>query len=451
MQTESFLFNTTLVSDSMKIMSKHLRLQYTYQPVTDCDKYFHKEPREFDPRIEYADFISQINNQGLCGSCWAFTTTSVLADNFAWFNNQKVVELSAEYLIFCDKNKNILEGCSGNSLISAWYFLTEIGTVSNFCMNYTLTNQTYSSNQKYKSLQCDTLYCPDVVNNKHYPAYDYKAIESYIIPGTSTFYKGITYTNIQKFLYNFGSIATGMKMYPDFIEYWKLLSTTPKKSLLDSIYKPIKNQKVIGGHAVKIIGWLYINPTCSVWILVNSWGKSSDDNFHWCKNGMFLMEIGKNVCDIENNCTSALPEIIPGSSNPLGIVRPNSLNGYICGITYIQINKELLSDFHENNDFIYFVNNNPKQYLPPPSTIPGKIRQGTLCPSWKPHRCSSNMCVDNIKNCNLTPIQGKRITNILSIEDKTINFIKIIVLLIIMLIITIWFIFIYTYFIKNII
>ena len=105
-------------------------------------------------------------NQGKCGSCWAFATTSCLADRFNIQSIGKMyVELSPTRLILCDwhgdelsiddpetanelvakQNLSALEkgSCYGNTLVDAWRYLFVIGTCTQECLPYNLGTQKY--------------------------------------------------------------------------------------------------------------------------------------------------------------------------------------------------------------------------------------------------------------------------------------------------------------------
>jgi len=62
-----------------------------------------KIPNSFDGRKVWKDLLTPVMNQGSCGSCWAFASTSTLADRF---NIQSLgalkIQLSPAKLILCD-------------------------------------------------------------------------------------------------------------------------------------------------------------------------------------------------------------------------------------------------------------------------------------------------------------------------------------------------------------
>ncbi|CAO4378647.1 unnamed protein product [Caenorhabditis nigoni] len=99
--------------------------------------------------------------------------------------------------------------------------------------------------------------------------------------GTSAYYVGMTVGAIQTEIMANGPVEASLKVYEDFYKY---------KS---GVYKYTAG-KMLGGHAIKIIGWGTENGT-AYWLIANSWGTE------WGENGFFKIRRGVNECGIERN------------------------------------------------------------------------------------------------------------------------------------------------------
>ncbi|XP_053205499.1 procathepsin L-like [Panonychus citri] len=71
-------------------------------------------------------FVARVKNQGLCGSCWAFSVIAAIESSTAIARNRSVEELSEQNLIDCSK-KNY--GCKGGRLDLAFQFVLDNGGV----------------------------------------------------------------------------------------------------------------------------------------------------------------------------------------------------------------------------------------------------------------------------------------------------------------------------------
>ena len=58
--------------------------------------------------------------------------------------------------------------------------------------------------------------------------------------------------------------------------------------------------KVVGRHAVKMVGWGVENKV-KYWLIANSW------NEDWGENGFFRIKRGNDECGIEDSGTAGIP------------------------------------------------------------------------------------------------------------------------------------------------
>ena len=288
-------------------------------------------PDFFDGRETWAGLIIPVMNQGKCGSCWAFASTSMLSNRF---NIQSLgilhVVLSPTKLILCDwqgkeldffqkgfsqfdfasQNKIAFENsaCFGNSLIDACRYLYLIGTPTEECIPYNINLGNQSQYQELSSYSnvselplCTSIsgplgdMCSDFYVNKKTgtetgtPSRFYKALEFYSLAGTKEF-EG-SEREIRNNIYKWGPIATGMKVYPDFYTF----------DAKNDIYIWNGEGPQVGGHAIELMGWGTDNGV-DYWIIKNSWGTE------WGMNGYFRMKRGVDMCEIESNVLGVIPD-----------------------------------------------------------------------------------------------------------------------------------------------
>lgn len=316
----------TLLRDS----TEETQVQFDHLPKATLGRDFNV-PDSFDGRVAWKGLLTPVRNQGKCGSCWAFASTSTLADRF---NIQSVgqmhVELSPAKLILCDfmgaeidikhpeldpdivsemNASNLGSGaCRGNTLYDAWRYLYTIGTNTEECVPY---DQSVKSEYKFDSISdyskddrlpfCSIIsgpvgdMCADVSVNKNTgdeygtPARFYRCIHFYSIAGTPKDNGSELY--IRHNIYAWGPVSTGMVVYPDFYLF------DPKTE----IYEWNGKGKAVGGHAIEIVGWGEEQGK-KYWIIKNSWGTD------WGRGGYFYMARGTNTCQIEDNIVTGVPD-----------------------------------------------------------------------------------------------------------------------------------------------
>ena len=201
---------------------------------------------EFDARKTWGAKVHPIRNQGQCGSCWAFGATEALSDRLAIETGVDVV-LSPQHLVSCDTGNY---GCNGGYLNVAWNFMQKTGVVSDACYPY--TSGTSGADGKCLSS------CADGSKWTVYHSQKTQSASS----------ESATQQAIQKD----GPVEAAFTVYEDFMSY---------KS---GVYQHTTG-KMLGGHAIKCIGWGTENGV-NYWLMANSWGPS------WGDNGFFKIKRG---------------------------------------------------------------------------------------------------------------------------------------------------------------
>ncbi|KAL5709903.1 cathepsin F [Ranunculus cassubicifolius] len=95
-------------------------------PILDVDDL----PTNFDWREKGA--VTPVKMQGICGACWAFTTTGAI-EGANFLATGKLVSLSEQQLVDCDHTCDLKEkdscdsGCDGGLMTNAYKYLMEAG------------------------------------------------------------------------------------------------------------------------------------------------------------------------------------------------------------------------------------------------------------------------------------------------------------------------------------
>jgi cathepsin F len=80
-------------------------------------------PDSFDWRDKGA--VTDVYDQGMCGSCWAFSATEAIESS--WFlAGNKLTELSPQQIVDCDKGRGD-EGCNGGDTPTAYQYVIDAG------------------------------------------------------------------------------------------------------------------------------------------------------------------------------------------------------------------------------------------------------------------------------------------------------------------------------------
>ena len=270
---ESDFFKGKTLAEAKSLMGTILEDKFLYaQPTKSFDHIKDEDvPAAFDSRAQWPNFIHPIRNQEQCGSCWAFAASEALSDRFAIASNGSVnVILSPEDLVSCDTGDM---GCSGGILSQAWKYLSTEGIVTDKCFPYTAG-------------QGQAAPCPPQ-GQCAAQGVDYKKYKS------QDFYRLASVADIQKAIMTNGPVEAGFMVYKSFMSYKSGVYQREWWQFWDEL---------MGGHAIKIIGW-GTEDGVDFWMIANSWGTT------WGLDGYFKIKRGVNECSIEDTVYAGHPDL----------------------------------------------------------------------------------------------------------------------------------------------
>ena len=203
-----------------------------------------------------------IKDQGNCGSCWTFATSTTLSYRFNK-KGKKDLNLSPQYALSC-----LVGECRGVNQIDAEINLVKNGTVNESCFGYSSVDGT-------------VLKCPKKCE-KNGNFHKYYAKNAYILDNYSNknFYEIVALIIDQ--LITEGPVSSSIPVYDDFMNL-----LIDKNCANDNfIYKYDGKSPYSGEHMVVIVGYGYINNRF-YWLVQNSWGKN------FCNDGLVKIEFGQ--------------------------------------------------------------------------------------------------------------------------------------------------------------
>ncbi|XP_072997584.1 cathepsin B-like protease 2 [Typha latifolia] len=236
-------------------------------------------PKQFDARTAWSQCstIGRILDQGHCGSCWAFGAVESLSDRFCIHFGMNI-SLSVNDLLSCC-GFMCGDGCDGGYPIYAWRYFVQNGVVTEECDPYfdDIGCAHPGCEPAYPTPQCEKK-CK--VNNLFWEKTKHFGVNAYRVNSDPHDIMAEVYTN--------GPVEVDFTVFEDFAHY---------KS---GVYKHITGD-VMGGHAVKLIGWGTSDEGEDYWLLANQWNRG------WGDDGYFKILRGTNECGIEDDVVAGLP------------------------------------------------------------------------------------------------------------------------------------------------
>jgi len=219
-------------------------------------------PDSFDWREHGA--VTKVKNQGMCGSCWAFSVTGNVEGQNA-IKNGKLVSLSEQELVDCDKRDY---GCNGGFMENAYETLLEIGGLE--------------SEEEY-GYDGDDEACK----------FDRSRVVTKVSGGVEI---SQNETQMAQWLLQNGPISVGLNAFA--MQFY-----------MGGVSHPFSFMCGASGidHGVLIVGFgvhttKYLHRVQPYWLIKNSWGPS------WGEQGYYKLFRGQGVCGINMAASSAIVE-----------------------------------------------------------------------------------------------------------------------------------------------
>jgi cathepsin F len=215
-------------------------------------------PTEWDWRTLGA--VTEVKNQGQCGSCWSFSTTgNVEGIHFLANKGNKLIGLSEQQLVDCDK---VDQGCDGGLPSNAYQYIISAGGIeAESFYPYTAEDG-----------NCDFIKSDIVVKISNWTA----------VPTDET--------KIAAFLVETGPLSIGINAE------WMQTYTS-------GVSDPWFCDPTSLDHGVLIVGYgvqSQWDGEVPFWIIKNSWGAD------WGESGYYRIIRGKGKCGLNTMVTSAI-------------------------------------------------------------------------------------------------------------------------------------------------
>jgi len=225
------------------------------------------KPAEFKPEdlpasFDWRDYnvVTDVKDQGQCGSCWAFGATENMESQYAMVH-KNLTKLAVQQLMDCDLTDN---ACVGGDPPSAYRYIQQTGG--------------FASEAAYGPYIANRSSCVFTKSMVVAKVTGYKS-SSQLVPGGD---ETIMAENLMKG----GPLCA-------------CLQADPFQTYTSGILMAAECLKTEIDHCIQVVGFVTTGTT-PYWIVRNSWGAD------WGLNGYIWVQMGKNTCQIHTDVTTSI-------------------------------------------------------------------------------------------------------------------------------------------------
>jgi cathepsin F len=240
----------------------HLTLDFDYVKQMKASAVEERPTFKFGEAPESHDWrqkgvVSKVKDQGMCGSCWAFSAIGNIESRYAIGKNT-LMEFSEQQLVDCDIGGED-QGCNGGLMDQAFNYLQKVGVMG-------------EDDYSYKGSDGKCQYDATKVRAK--------------VTGQSA--APTDEAQIKQLLFENGPYAIAINATPLQFYFW---------GIFDPYFDFICNPQELN-HGVLLVGY-GVDRGYPYWIVKNSWGTS------WGESGYFRIIANKGACGMNTYVVTA--------------------------------------------------------------------------------------------------------------------------------------------------